>query len=92
MAVVAAFLDVSAQRGQTGFALRVHRTGIRDAAGHAEAVAQLGCPFAAFAGTEYGDLCGHQRTLRVTMVMTASRMPTIQKRAVILLSGMPPFW
>ncbi len=64
---------------------------IADATGHAQAVAQLGCAFAAFAGTEYGHRTAHQRTLRVTMVMTASRMPTIQKRAVILLSGMPAF-
>ena len=89
---MSAFLHVHAQLEEPLLAFGLHRARIRHPTGRAQAEAQLGCPFTALAGSEYGDAVVHQRTLRVTMVTTASRMPTIQKRAVILLSGMPPFW
>ena len=89
---MSAFFGDHAHGFQARFALSINGAGVGDATRHAQLMAQLGCPFTAFAGTEYGHHARHQRTLRVTMVMTASRMPTIQKRAVILLSGIPPFW
>ena len=86
------FFDGSTAQLQLCLAVGGDAAGIAYPAGSADDFAQPGCPHTAFAGTEYGDFGLHQRTFRVTMVTTASRMPTIQKRAVILLSGMPPFW
>ena len=85
------FFKFDAHLGQPNSAVGCYRACIGHPTGKSETEAQLCCTFAAFACSEYGHLSGHQRTLRVTIVTTARRMPTIQKRAVILLSGMPPF-
>ena len=48
---------------------------------------QDGCTYTAFRGAQDDDMPArflHQRSLRVTMVSTASMMPTIQKRVTIL--------